>query len=89
MWRSFSEALGEGKDNQDLIVICVGVVVLFFGFFLCVWFSAFGICFLFFGVWLSVFSVWCLVFGVWCLVFGATNAGQHSKVLLSRSAAAI
>ena len=82
MWRSFSEALGEGKDNQDLIVICVGVVVLFFGFFLCVWFSAFGICFLFFGVWLSVFSVW-------CLVFGATNAGQHSKVLLSRSAAAI
>ena len=27
---------------------------------------------------------WCLLaFGVWCLVVGATNAGQHSKVLLS------
>ena len=64
MWRSFSEALGEGKDNQDFIVICVGVVVLVFGF----WCLLFGFLHLVFGLCFLVFGCLCLVFGVWCLV---------------------
>ena len=63
-----------------------------FGFWLLVfvvWFFVFGFLHLVFGFSFLVFGCLCLVFGVWCLVFGATNAGQHSKVLLSRSAAAI
>ena len=57
VWRSFSEALREGKDNQDLIVICVDVIVLVFG----CW------CLLFVFLCL-VFCIWYLVFVFWCLV---------------------
>ena len=64
VWRSFWEALGEGKDNQDLIVICDGVVVLVF------WLLVFVFSFFVFGFLHLVFGLCFLVFGCLCLVFG-------------------